>query len=92
MKLTKNHQEKDNELITGFMPSIKNADGSVHALCPVRSFENYITHLNPQTNWLWQKPLKEFPVDITKPWYEKRKVGRNTHDSFMGTFVKIVQS
>ena len=84
-ELTKNHKENDDELITGFMPSIKNCDGSIHPLCPVRSFENYFTHLNLQTNWLWQKPLKCFPNDITKPWYEKRKVGRNIHDSFMGT-------
>ena len=31
-ELTKNHQECDTEIITGFMPQIKNPDGTAHKL------------------------------------------------------------
>ena len=88
-ELTKNHKENDSELITGFMPQILNADGTVHKLCPVRSYESYTSHLNTESNWLWQKPLCKFPNDITKPWYEKRKVGKNAHECFMGVLSKL---
>ena len=60
-KLTKNHQVKDSELITGFIPQILNADGTLHKLCPICSFENYIGSLNPECDYLWQKVnLKKF--------------------------------
>ena len=52
-EMTKNRRENDNELITGFMPQILNADGSPSRLCPVRSFENYISRFQ----WKQQVPL-----------------------------------
>ena len=53
-ELTKNHREKDNELITGFMPAIKDSTGKVAKMCPVRSFENYLNSLDKTVPYLWQ--------------------------------------
>ena len=39
-EMTKNHRETDRELVTGFMPQLRNADGTIAKMCPVRSFEN----------------------------------------------------
>ena len=82
-EVQRNHKEYDEEIITGFMPQILNADGTSHKLCPVRAFENYINKLNPKNNSLWQKPATNFPMDATKPWYQNVTVGHNTHDKFM---------
>ena len=50
---TKNHQEVNNELITGFMPQIINpTTGYPHRLCPVCSFEIYIDKLHPDNDYL----------------------------------------
>ena len=45
-EMTKNHCEKDSELITGFMPQMKNIDRTIAKLCPVRSYENYVIALD----------------------------------------------
>ena len=82
-ELTKNHREKDSELITGFMPQLLNADGTPHRLCPVQSYENYINALNEECNFLWQK------VNINKfkkgqvPYFDNVQVGKNPHSTFM---------
>ena len=60
-ELTENHRETDDELITGFMPQMKNPDGSVSKMCPVRSYENYINFLDPKANFLWQRPKNKIP-------------------------------
>lgn len=53
---TKNHKETNEVIVTGFMPQIIDPEtGRPHRLCPVRSFENYIGHLNSKTNHLWQQ-------------------------------------
>ena len=82
-ELTKNHREKDTELITGFMPQIKNADGSVAKLCPMRSYENYINSLDKDVDYLWQRPKPKIPKNKCDPWFVKKKVGHNTHEKFM---------
>ena len=46
-EMSKNHKETDQEIKTGFMPQLLDIDGCTHRLCLVRSFENYIAHLNP---------------------------------------------
>ena len=81
--MQKNHQECDNEIITGFMPQLLNPDGTVHKLCPVRAFENYIIKLHPDNHSLWLKPLHKIPKDASSPWYEKTTVGHNTHEKFL---------
>ena len=49
-KLTKNHKDKNTEVTTGFMPQVFGPNGQPHKICPVRSFENYISHLSPKCN------------------------------------------
>ena len=45
-ELTKNHRETDTEPITGFMLQLKNPDGTVARLCPVRLFQTTSTYGN----------------------------------------------
>ena len=87
-EMTKNHREKDNELITGFMPQMRNPDGTVAKLCPVRSFENYINALDKRVDFLWQRPKFKFPKNKEYPWYIIKQVGHNTHEKFMGDLCK----
>ena len=63
-ELSKNHKEGDQEIITGFMPQLLDTNGRPHKLCPVRLFENYLAHLNPKINKLWQCPLNKKQNDI----------------------------
>lgn len=81
-ELTKNHREKDSKIVTGFMPQIIDPEtGHPHRLCPVRSFENYLYHLHPEINSLWQKPRARITSGI---WFEKHALGHNPHEIFMG--------
>ena len=89
-ELTKNHSETDQELITGFMPQIKNPDGTIAKMCPVRSFENYINVLDNKVNFLWQRPKNKIPKQ-GMAWYIAKQVGHNTHEKFMGQLCKKVQ-
>jgi len=52
--------------------------------CPVRSFEKYISKLNPGIPQLFQRPLTKVTVD-TPTWYARTPVGVNTLSSFMST-------
>lgn len=71
------------------MPQLLNSDGRPHYLCPVRSFENYIAHLSPKINQLWQRPLKNKPnSDI---WYIACPVGHNTMEKFMDNLSSLCQ-
>lgn len=81
-ELTKNHRENDNNKITGFMPQLLDTDGRPHRLCPVRCFENYIFHLNPKIDNLWQQPGKGYPNAET--WFRAIPLGHNPLDTFMG--------
>ena len=46
-------------------------------LCPVLSFEKYLSHLNPVNNFLFQRPREKCPVDSIV-WYDNVVVGQNT--------------
>lgn len=87
-ELTKNHKEGDHKIITGFMPQLLAADGHPHKLCPVRSFENYIFHLHPESNRLWQLPKKWIPPNKVI-WYCKRAMGHSPIDSFMSDLSQL---
>ena len=56
---TKNHYETNAEIVTGFIPQMLDESGRPHKYCPVHSFENYLGHLNPEVNHLWQTPLNK---------------------------------
>ena len=82
-EIQKNHQETNEEIITGFMPQMIQPNGMPHKLCPVRAFENYLGKLNPNSDKLWQRPLRKLPKDPSLPWYQKENIGHNTHEKFM---------
>lgn len=82
---TKNHKETDAEIVTGFMPQMLDVNGRSHRLCPVRSYENYIGHLHPEIDALWQQPLQRKPKnEEDNIWFKKENLGHNPLDSFMG--------
>lgn len=88
-ELTKNHKQRDNvEIITGFMPQILDAKGKPHKLCPVRSFENYLGHLNEKCNGLWQKPWPKNYKRGLNVWYESQTIGKNPISTFMSKLSK----
>ena len=78
-ELTKNHRDLDVGVMTAFMPQILGPDGRPHKMCPIRSFENYITRLNEN----WQHPLKRFPKDPTATWYKASSLGHNPLEKFL---------
>ena len=81
-EVTKNHQELNSEIITGFMPQISYpATEYPHRLCPVRSFENYLEKLSPDSNMLWQQPIKNY--QNKNIWYLNQHYGHNTLEKFM---------
>lgn len=81
-ELTKNHRETGTSMITGFMPQILDVDGKVHKMCPVHSYENYISKLNPKIPNLWQQPLKKCSFE-DPVWYKAVPHGNNPLDTFM---------
>ena len=74
-ELQKNHKEIDGEVITGYMPEICG-----DPTCLVESFREYLSHLNPYSENLWQ-PLIQSPK--TSVWYTASTVGDHTISDFM---------
>ncbi|XP_062591867.1 uncharacterized protein LOC134253355 [Saccostrea cucullata] len=81
-ELTKNPRESDKENISPIMPE---TPGSPY--CPVRSFEKYISKLNPELDRLWQRSLSSF-TDDDDVWYAKVPVGAKTIATFMSDLIK----
>ena len=76
-ELNKNHNETDREGYTGFMPAHAGSE-----LCPVAAFKNYVSHLNPMCDSLWQRPLDSV-ASTRVVWYYNRPIGVNTLATFM---------
>ena len=74
-ELTKNHRTDDEEEDGGII--VERNDSS----CPVKSFEKYISKLNPKVDYLFQRPKRDTPKD--GPWYDAQAVGNNTLEKFM---------
>ena len=51
-EMTKNHHEAE-QIMSGIMPENK-----TDPMCPVQSFRKYLSHLNPDNKYLWQKALE----------------------------------
>ena len=79
-ELKKNHKEIDNEVISGYMPELPG-----DPMCPVDSFREYLSHLNPDCENLWQPPI---PKPATSVWYAKSTVGDHTISDFMKNLSK----
>ena len=91
-KLTKNHKEVNGEITMGFMPQIMKEDGAPHKMCPVRSYEKYTAHLSPNSDFLWQQPLKKIPTNpFNLVWYKSKQLGHNSLENFMGNLSTICQ-
>ena len=79
----KNHREYDNPIITGFMPQIlDNTTGFPHKMCPVRSYENYLNHLNKMCPHLWQTPNPAAFKNGNHIWYKNKRIRENKIGSF----------
>ena len=81
-KLSKNHKEGDQEIITGFMLQMLDMNKKPHYLCPIHSYENYIWHLNPKIDALWQRPFNKIPKS-GNVWYAVTVLGHNPIEKFM---------
>ena len=83
---TKNHKETDQDIISGFMPEIKDSK-----YCPVSSYIKYVNALSPKSEKLWQTPkFEEFPTDLATTVYYYGKMGHNKLDSFVADVCKLV--
>lgn len=81
-ELDKNHREKDR-------PDDTTGEGRMYALrgndlCPVASYEKYISKLNPDNAALWQRPNDSFVED--EPWYTRAPLGKNS----IGTMMNVI--
>ena len=70
-ELTKNHREDDEAEESGIMY----ATGG--PFCPVASFEKYLQYLNPQNEFLFQRPKKKLTPD-SDVWYDNMVVGERS--------------
>lgn len=83
--LTKNHRgnttDKSNEAKM-FSTSDKN--------CPVLLVEKYLSKLNPDNNFIWQRPKKKF-CESSPIWFDNAKIGANTMSTFMKTLSSLAK-
>ena len=61
----------------------KNSD-----LCPVKSFQAYLTHLHPNAEFLFQKPKYRINTKYENIWHEKNPVGEGK----LGEFFKTIST
>jgi hypothetical protein len=84
--LTKNHRGSD---LTKFSEGMIVATGTED--CSILMIEFYLSHLNPDCNFLWQRPRNSFePEDDI--WFMNSKCGHNTMTSMMkriSNFLKL---
>ncbi|XP_062603966.1 uncharacterized protein LOC134265768 [Saccostrea cucullata] len=81
-ELVKNRRSNEKENFGGCM--VENKDSP---LCPVASFQKYITKLNPENTRLWQRPRETF-LDSDPIWYTKQPCGKDSLSSFMSKLSK----
>ena len=83
-ELTKNHREDDKRVLMG-VP--KAEEGGIMCavggpFCPVASLEKYLHHLNPENQFLFQRPQKKVTAD-SDVWYDNMVVGERTLGEMM---------
>ena len=59
-------------------------------LCPVKSFQKYISKLHPSCDALWQRPLETFNENDSV-WYCKSPLGKNTLSHMMAKISKLAK-
>ena len=78
-ELTENHKDAEN-IVTGVMP-----ENPGDRLCPIKSYNKYIMHLNPENEFLWQVPMHNINMETDIIWFGKGHVGKNPLSKFMST-------
>ena len=73
-KMTKNHRDDENASQGGRMYQTPQNE-----MCPVNSFLKYVSKLNTEVPYFWQRPKANKPTqDDENTWYEKSPLGKNT--------------
>ena len=83
-ELRKNHTDMDINVTSGFMTQVLDANGRPHKMCPVRSFEKYINHLNPKCTSVWQQPQKNIKLEDAV-WYISRALDHSPLDTYVSS-------
>ena len=69
------------------------ADGKIFSSpgskrCPVQTIKSYLTHLNPEVEFLFQRPKAEstrFNPEEDSVWFERKVLGHNTLENMLKT-------
>ena len=89
-ELDKNHRGKD-------QPDDSPGEGRMYErpnspYCPVKTFELYLSKLNPSLSCLWQKPkVRESFSESDEVWYCNAPLGKNTLATLMSSISKEIQ-
>ena len=83
-EVTTNHQGVDNE---NYEPEGGRMYATGTILCPVSSFQKYLSKLNPKCNALWQRPKDSFDENDSI-WYENKPLGKNALANMMSNISK----
>ncbi|XP_072179847.1 uncharacterized protein [Diadema setosum] len=71
--LTKNRRENEDESSMGLMFEVPTSEK-----CPLKSYLTYVSKLNDNCPFLWQKPKSKVPEQEGEPWYCSCPIGVNT--------------
>ena len=89
-ELDKNHRGKD-------QPDDSPGEGRMYErpnspYCPVKTFELYLSKLNPSLSCLWQRPkVRESFSESDEVWYCNVPLGKNTIATLMSSISKEIQ-
>ena len=61
-----------------------------YLLCPVKTFELYMTRLSPHSDLIWQKPLETATWD-DRTWFEPTSLSKNKIGGLMSTLLKTAK-
>lgn len=78
-----NQNENDHENITGIMPECVGS-----SMCPVKSFELYLSKVHPDCDRLWQRPREHF-CHNDEVWFCRSAVGEKNLAKFMSNLSKV---
>lgn len=80
---TGNQKENDHENSTGIMPECIGSH-----MCPVKSFELYLSKVHPDCDRLWQRPREHF-YHNDEIWFCRSAVGEKNLAKFMSNLSKM---
>lgn len=81
--VTKNHRGDSNDKSSGAkMFASRTSD------CPVECIETYLSKLNPNNDYMWQRPKKKFQQSAPI-WFDAQKIGINQIRKFMKTLSQV---